>query len=57
MNAQLRTEISKVRCFHVARLLLEDGGTTTGEGVHVGRDGADGHVAGPSGFLDCMMVP
>lgn len=51
------TEISKVRRFHVARLLLEDGGATTGKGVHVGRDGVDGHVARPSSFLDGMVVP
>lgn len=51
------TKISKVRRFHVARLLLEDGGATAGKGVHVGRDGADGHVARPSSFLDGMVVP
>lgn len=45
-----------MRSFHVAGLLLEDGRATAGEGVHVGRDGADGHMAGPRSFLDGMVV-
>ena len=51
------TEISKVCSLHVARLFLEDGGATPGERVHVGRDGVDGHMAGPGCFLDGMVVP
>lgn len=46
-----------MRRLHVTRLLLEDGGAAAGEGVHVGRDGVDGHMAGPGGFLDGSVVP
>lgn len=38
-------------------LFLEDGGATAGKGVHVGRDGVDGHMAGPGSLLDGMVVP
>lgn len=44
-------------CLHVAWLFLEDGGSTAGKRVHVGRDGTDGHVAGPRSFLDGIVVP
>lgn len=56
-ECRLRTEISKVRSLHVARLFLEDGGAAAGKGVHVGGDGVDGHMAGPGGFLDGIVVP
>lgn len=56
-ECRLRTKISKVCGLHVARLFLEDGGATAGKGVHVGRDGVDGHMAGPGSFLDGMVVP
>ena len=56
-ECRLCTKISKVRSLHVARLFLEDGGATAGKGVHVGRDGVDGHMAGPGSFLDGMVVP
>lgn len=46
-----------MRRLHVTRLFLEDGGATAGEGVHVGRDGVDGHVAGPGSILDGIVVP
>ena len=42
---------------HVAGLLLEDGGAAAGEGVHVGGDGVDGHMAGSRGLLDGVLVP
>lgn len=56
-ESSLCTQISEVRGLHVARLFLEDGGAAASEGVHVGRDGVDGHMAGPCCFLDGMVVP
>lgn len=56
-ECSLCTEIAKVCSLHVAWLFLEDGGATAGEGVHVGRDGVDGHMAWPRSFLDGMVVP
>lgn len=41
----------------MARLFFEDGGAPPGEGVHVGGDGIDGHMAGSRGLLDGMVVP
>ena len=52
-----RTEIPEVFSLHMAWLLLENGCAPTGKRVHVGGDGVDGHVAGPSRFLDGMVVP
>lgn len=51
------TKVAKVCSLHVTRLFLENSGPTAGKGVHVGRDGVDGHMAGPCSFLDGMVVP
>lgn len=56
-ECMLCTQISKVCRLHVTWLLLEDGGATAGKGVHVGRDGVDGHMAGPGSFLNGMVIP
>lgn len=53
----LRTQVSEVGCLHMAGLLFEDGRAATRERVHVGRDGADGHVARPGCLQDGMVVP
>ena len=50
------TKISKVRSLYVTWLFLEGGGAPTGEGVHVSRDGTNGHMTGPSNFLASMLV-
>lgn len=46
-----------MRRLHVAGLLLEDGRAAAGERVHVGRDGADGDVAGTGRLQDGMVIP
>lgn len=56
-ECRLSTKISKVRRLHVARLFLEDCGAAAGEGVHVCRNGAEGHFAEPRSFRKGIVVP